>query len=273
MAKQTIRQRTLKHSIRATGIGIHTGKKACLTLHPAPINTGIIFRRVDLNPVVEILATAENVGDTLLSTCLVKDGVRIATIEHLMSAFAGLSIDNAFVDISASEVPIMDGSAGPFVFLIQSAGIEEQHALKHFIRIKKKIKIRQDDKYVALEPYKGFKVAFSIEFDHPLFSSNNKTAILDFSSTSFVKEASRARTFCFLSEYEQLRANNLALGGTLDNAIVVDKYRVMNEDGLRYQDEFVRHKILDAVGDLYLLGCNLLGSFTGHKSGHALNNS
>lgn len=269
----TLRQRTLKHSIQATGIGIHTGKKVYLTLRPAPANSGIIFNRTDLNPACEIPAYATNIGDTTLSSCLIKDKVRIATIEHLMSAFAGLGIDNAYVDVSAPEVPIMDGSAGPFVFLIQSAGIEEQKAAKQFIRIKKEIRIEDGDKWVSLKPYNGYKLTFTITFDHPLFrEQSQKTTTLEFSSRSYIKEISRARTFGFLSEFEYLRANNLALGGSLDNAIVVDNYRVLNEDGLRYPNEFVKHKLLDAVGDLYLLGANLLGAFTGHKSGHALNN-
>lgn len=267
-----IKQRTIKNVIHATGVGVHTGKKVVLTLRPAPVNTGIIFRRTDLSPDVTIPAHAENVGDTTLSSCLVKDGIRISTIEHLMSALSGLSIDNVYVDVSAAEVPIMDGSSGPFVFLIQSAGIEEQNAAKHFIRIKKKITIKDGDKYVSIEPHNGFKVTFTIEFDHPLFHRDLQTATLDFSSTSFVKEVSRARTFGFLSEFEYLRAQNLALGGNLDNVIVIDDYRILNEDGLRYNNEFVKHKILDVVGDLYLLGCNLIGAFTGHKSGHALNN-
>ncbi|MFA6408825.1 MAG: UDP-3-O-acyl-N-acetylglucosamine deacetylase [Gammaproteobacteria bacterium] len=273
MIHKTIRQRTLKRSIRAAGIGVHSGEKVYLTLRPAPANTGIVFRRIDLDPAIEIHALAENVGDTTLSSCLInKDGVRIATIEHLMSAFAGLSIDNAYVDLSASEMPIMDGSAGPFVFLIQSAGIEEQKAVKEFIRIKKKIEIKDGDKYVILEPYNGFKVSFILDYNHPLFKNKKQKATLNFSSTTFVKEISRARTFGFLSEFEYLRANNLALGGNLDNVIVIDKYKILNEDGLRYSDEFVRHKILDVVGDLYLLGANIIGSFQGYKSGHALNN-
>ena len=267
-----VKQRTLKRNIRATGIGIHTGKKISLTLRPAPPDTGIIFRRTDLNPAIEIPACVTNIGDTTLSSCLVKDSVRIATIEHLMSAFAGLSIDNIYVDIDAEEVPIMDGSAGPFVFLIQSAGILEENAAKYFIRINKKIEVRQDDKYAILEPFHGFKVSFLVDYDHPLFHNETQKTTLDFSNTSYVKEISRARTFGFLSQLEYLRANNLSLGGSLDNVIVIDSDRVLNEDGLRYPDEFVRHKILDAVGDLYLLGHNILGAFIGHKSGHTLNN-
>ncbi len=267
-----IYQRTLKNIIRATGVGLHTGEKVYLTLRPAAADTGIIFRRVDLDKPVEIPATPENVGDTTLSTTLIKDGVRISTVEHLLSAMAGLGIDNAYIDLNAAEVPIMDGSAGPFVFLIQSAGIEEQKAPKRFIRIKRKIRLEDGDKWVQFEPFEGFKVAFSIDFDHPAFSQGKQQAEIDFSTTSFVKEVSRARTFGFMNQIETLRSKNLALGGTLDNAIVMDDYRVLNEDGLRYADEFVKHKILDSIGDLYLLGHSLIGAFSGHKSGHELNN-
>lgn len=267
-----IYQRTLKNIIRATGVGLHTGEKVYLTLRPAAADTGIIFRRVDLDEPVEIPATPENVGDTTLSTTLIKDGVRISTVEHLLSAMAGLGIDNAYIDLNAAEVPIMDGSAGPFVFLIQSAGIEEQKAPKRFIRIKRKIRLEDGDKWVQFEPFDGFKVAFSIDFDHPAFNEGKQQAEIDFSTTSFVKEVSRARTFGFMNQIETLRSKNLALGGTLDNAIVMDDYRVLNEDGLRYADEFVKHKILDSIGDLYLLGHSLIGAFSGHKSGHELNN-
>ncbi len=267
-----IRQRTLKNVIRATGVGLHTGEKVYLTLRPAAPDSGIIFRRVDLDEPVEIPAIPENVGDTTLSTTLIKDGVRISTVEHLLSAMAGLGIDNAYVDLNAAEVPIMDGSAGPFVFLIQSAGIEEQNAAKRFIRIKKQVRVEDGDKWVNFEPFDGFKVAFTIDFDHPAFKEGSQIAEVDFSTTSFVREVSRARTFGFMNQIEQLRANNLALGGSLDNAVVVDDYRVLNEDGLRYVDEFVKHKILDSIGDLYLLGHSLIGAFSGHKSGHALNN-
>jgi UDP-3-O-[3-hydroxymyristoyl] N-acetylglucosamine deacetylase len=266
-----VKQRTLKNIIRATGIGIHTGKKVYLTLKPAPANLGIVFSRTDLDPVVTIAATAANVGETTLSTNLVKDGVRVCTVEHLLSAFAGLGIDNAYVELSGEEVPIMDGSAAPFIFLLQSAGVEEQNAPKKFIRIKKTVTVTQDDKRASLEPYNGFQVGFTIEFDHPLFESRNCTTNLDFSSISYVKEVSRARTFGFMKDFEYLRSKNLALGGSLDNAIAVDDYRVLNEDGLRYQDEFVKHKVLDAVGDLYLLGRSLIGRFQGYKSGHGLN--
>ena len=267
-----IRQRTLKNIIRATGVGLHTGEKVYLTLRPAAANTGIVFRRVDLPEPVDITASPENVGDTTLSTCLMQNGVRVSTVEHLLSAMAGLGIDNAYVELSAPEVPIMDGSAGPFVFLIQSAGIEEQDAAKRFIRIRKPIEVRDGEKWARFEPFEGFKVAFSIEFNHPVFDNGTQTAEVDFSSTCFVKEVSRARTFGFMRDIEALQSRRLALGGSLDNAIVVDDYRILNEDGLRYRDEFVKHKILDAIGDLYLLGHSLIGSFTGYKSGHALNN-
>lgn len=267
-----IRQRTLKNVIRATGVGLHTGEKVYLTLRPAAPDTGIVFRRVDLDVPVEIKACPENVGETLLSTTLVKDGVKISTVEHLLSALAGLGIDNAYVDLSAPEVPIMDGSAGPFVFLIQSAGIEEQNAPKRFIRIKRTVLVEDGDKWARFDPFEGFKVEFSIDFDHPVFKAHNQWAVVDFSTTSFVKEISRARTFGFMRDIELLRQRQLARGGSLDNAVVMDDYRVLNEDGLRYEDEFVKHKILDAIGDLYLLGHSLIGAFTGHKSGHALNN-
>ncbi len=267
-----IKQRTLKNVIRATGVGLHTGEKVYMTLRPAAVDTGIIFRRVDLVAPVEIPSRSENIGDTRLSSTLVKDGVRIATVEHLLSAFAGLGIDNAYVDLSAPEVPIMDGSAGPFVFLLQSAGIEEQAAAKRFIRIKKQVTVREGDKWARFEPFDGFKVGFSIDFDHPIFTRRTSSSEIDFSTTSFVKEVSRARTFGFMRDIEMLRERNLALGGSMDNAIVLDDYRVLNEDGLRYEDEFVKHKILDAIGDLYLLGHSLIGAFYGHKSGHELNN-
>ena len=267
-----IKQRTLKNVIRATGVGLHTGRKVFLTLRPAAPDSGIVFRRADLDPPVEIIARAENVGDTSLSTSLVRDSTRISTVEHLLSAFAGLGIDNAYVDLSAAEVPIMDGSAGPFVFLIQSAGFEEQNRAKQFIRIKRAIAVEDGDKWAKFEPFDGFKVSFAIEFDHPFFHQRSKHAEIDFSTTSFVKEVSRARTFGFMRDVELLRDRNLVLGGSLDNAVVVDDYRVLNEDGLRYEDEFVKHKILDAIGDLYLLGHSLIGAFHGYKSGHQLNN-
>jgi UDP-3-O-[3-hydroxymyristoyl] N-acetylglucosamine deacetylase len=268
-----LRQRTLRNVIKATGITLHGGERVELTLRPAPPNTGIIFQRVDLLPIVDIPALAEYVGDTTLSTSLVKNGVRVATVEHLLSAFAGMGIDNARVEVNASEVPIMDGSAGPFVFLLQSAGIQEQNAPKRFIRIKRKITVKEGDKWACFEPFEGFKVTFTIEFNHPVFLMHSKTATLDFSSTSYVKEISRARTFGFMADFERLRAMNLARGATLDNAVAIDDFRVLNEDGLRYEDEFVKHKILDAIGDLYLLGSSLIGAFSGYKSGHALNNT
>lgn len=267
-----IRQRTLKNVIRATGVGLHTGEKVYLTLRPAVADTGIVFRRVDLPDPVEIKAEPANVGDTRLSTTLVKGDVRVSTVEHLLSAFAGLGIDNAYVDVSAAEVPIMDGSAGPFVFLIQSAGVEEQSRPKRFLRVKRPVRVEDGEKWACFEPFAGFKVSFAIDFEHPAFTSRAQSATIDFSSTSFVKEVSRARTFGFLRDIEMLRLHNLALGGSLDNAVVVDDYRVLNEDGLRYEDEFVKHKILDAIGDLYLLGHSLIGAFRGFKSGHALNN-
>jgi UDP-3-O-[3-hydroxymyristoyl] N-acetylglucosamine deacetylase len=265
-----IKQRTLKNVIRATGVGLHTGEKVLLTLRPAAADTGIVFRRIDLDPPVDIRACAENVGDTRLSTTLVNGNVRISTVEHLLSAFAGLGIDNAYVDVSAPEVPIMDGSAGPFVFLIQSAGVEEQNAPKRFVRIKKPVVVEEGDKRAMFEPFDGFKVSFGIEFDHPAFRDRVQSATVDFSSTSFVKEVSRARTFGFLRDIEMLRTRKLALGGSMDNAIVVDDYRILNEDGLRYEDEFVRHKILDAVGDLALIGYPLLARLEATKAGHAL---
>jgi UDP-3-O-[3-hydroxymyristoyl] N-acetylglucosamine deacetylase len=267
-----IKQRTLKNVIRATGVGLHTGEKIYLTLRPAAVDTGVVFRRVDLDNPVDIKACPGNVSDTRLSTTLEYDGVKISTVEHLLSAFAGLGIDNAYVDVSAPEVPIMDGSAGPFVFLIQSAGVEEQNAAKKFIRIKRAVVAEEGDKRAEFTPFDGFKVSFAIDFDHPAFDGRTSSASVDFSSISFVKEVSRARTFGFLRDIELLRERQLALGGSMDNAIVVDDYRVLNEDGLRYEDEFVKHKILDAIGDLYLLGHSLIGAFSGTKSGHALNN-
>ncbi|OUR64084.1 UDP-3-O-[3-hydroxymyristoyl] N-acetylglucosamine deacetylase [Methylophaga sp. 42_25_T18] len=267
-----IKQRTLKNVIRATGVGLHSGDTVYLTLRPAAPNTGIIFRRVDLDPVVEIEAKAENVGETALSTTLVQHGQRVSTVEHLLSAFAGLGIDNAYIDLNAPEVPIMDGSAGPFVFLIQSAGIEEQAVAKQFIRIKKTLLVEDGDKWGKFEPFEGFKVSFTIDFQHPAFTGRPQQVDVDFSSTSFVREVSRARTFGFMKDIEKLRENNLALGASVDNAIALDDYRVVNEDGLRYEDEFVRHKVLDAIGDLYLLGYSLIGAFSGHKSGHEVNN-
>lgn len=267
-----LRQRTLRNVIRATGVGVHTGEKVFLTLRPAPANTGIVFRRIDCDPVVEIPARAEYVGDTSFCTTLVKDGVRVATVEHLLSAAAGLGIDNAIVEVSAPEVPIMDGSAGPFVFLIQSAGIQEQDAVKRFIRVLKPVEVQENDKYARIEPFNGFQVSFAIDFDHPVIRRGEQESLFDFTAMAYIKQVSRARTFGFLSDFEWLREKNLASGASLDNAIVLDDYRVLNEDGLRYENEFVRHKILDAIGDLYLLGHGLIGSFHGVKSGHTLNN-
>lgn len=266
------KQRTLKNVIRATGVGVHTGEKVFLTLRPAPENSGILFRRTDCDPVVEIPARAEYVGDTSFCTTLVKDGVRVGTVEHLLSAMAGLGVDNAIIEVTAPEVPIMDGSSGPFVFLIQSAGIIEQSANKRFIKIIKPIEVHEGDKFARIEPYDGFKVTFTIDFDHPVIRNGGQNSTLDFTSMAYIKQVSRARTFGFLSDFEWLRAKSLASGASLDNAIVLDEYRVLNEDGLRYDDEFVRHKILDAVGDLYLMGHGVIGAFHGVKSGHTLNN-
>ena len=267
-----LRQRTLRNIVRATGIGLHTGEKVYMTLRPAAVDTGIVFRRIDLDDPREIRADPFMVHDTRLSTCLEQDGVRVATIEHLMSAFAGMGIDNAHVDLTASEVPIMDGSAGPFVFLIQSAGIEEQAAPKKFIRIRKPVQVGNEKSWVRFDPYNGFRLNFTISFAHPAVEGTNQSVSIDFGSTSYLKELSRARTFGFVRDVEHLRSQGLALGGSLENAIVMDEFRVLNSDGLRYENEFVRHKVLDAIGDLYLLGHPLLGAFTGFRSGHALNN-
>lgn len=267
-----IKQRTLKNTIRATGVGLHSGEKVYLTLKPAPADTGIVFCRTDLDPVVQIPALAGNVGKTTMSTTLIKGDVKVDTVEHLLSAMAGLGIDNAYVELSAPEVPIMDGSAGPFVFLIQSAGLEEQEVPKKFIRVLREVSISDGDKSATFVPFDGFKVSFTIDFDHPAFAGRTQTASVDFSSTSFVKEVSRARTFGFMRDIQYLRSQNMALGGSMENAIVVDEFTVLNEDGLRYEDEFVKHKILDAIGDLYLLGNSLIGEFRGVKSGHELNN-
>lgn len=268
-----VKQRTLKNSVHATGVGLHTGERVTLTLSPAPANSGIVFRRVDVVPVVVIRAEAHAVHDTRLSTCLEINGTRIATIEHLMSAFAGLGVDNAFVDLSSAEVPIMDGSAGTFIFLLQSAGIIEQSAAKKFIRIKKIIEIKDGDKWVRFEPFNGYKLSFTINFSHPVFATTKQNVTIDLGEHSYIKEVSRARTFGFMHDVENMRAQGLALGGNLDNAIVMDEYRIINPDGLRFEDEFVKHKILDAIGDLYLLGHPLIGAFSGYKSGHALNNA
>ena len=267
-----LKQRTIKTAIRATGVGLHTGEKVYMTLRPAPENCGVIFRRVDLEQPVDVPADPLLVGETTLGTTLIKDGVKVATVEHLMSALAGLGIDNLLVDLSAPEVPIMDGSAAPFVFLLQSAGIEEQNAAKRFVRILKKVRVEDGDKWAELSPFSGFKVNFEIAFNHPVFNKIRQDATIDFSSTSFLKEVSRARTFCFLRDVETLRARNLTLGGSMDNAIVLDDFRILNEDGLRYANEFVVHKILDAIGDAYLLGHSLIGELSAFKSGHDLNN-
>jgi len=267
-----LKQRTLKNVISATGVGLHSGQKVTMTLRPAPIDTGIVFRRVDLPQAPTIQADPFHVTDTRLCSALEDNGAKVMTVEHLMSALAGLGIDNVFVDLTASEVPIMDGSASPFVFLVQSAGISEQAAMKRFIRVKSAITVADGDKWVKLEPYNGFRVTLSIDFNHPVFEHSGKAVTVDFADTSFIKEISRARTFGFMHEVEYLRNNGLALGGSLDNAIVMDEYRVLNNDGLRYDDEFVKHKALDAIGDLYMLGHPLIGAFSGNKSGHALNN-
>jgi len=272
-----LKQRTLKSLIRAAGVGLHSGVKVTMTLRPAAPNTGIVFRRIDLDPVVDLPASALLVGDTRMCSCLERDGAKVGTIEHLMSAFGGLGIDNAFVDLDAAEVPILDGSASPFVFLIQSAGIEEQPVAKKFIRVKRPIEVRESDqsgdKWARFEPYEGFRLSFSIVFNHPAIDRSGQSVTIDFAEHSYVREVARARTFGFMQEVEWLRENGLAQGGGLDNAVVLDEYRVLNADGLRYGDEFVKHKVLDAIGDLYLLGHPLLASFVAHKSGHALNNA
>lgn len=267
-----IAQRTLKNTVRATGVGIHTGQKVFITLKPAAVDTGIVFTRVDYKRPFSIKASAEDVGETSLSTTLVKNGIKVGTVEHLMAAFAGMGIDNCIVELSASEVPVMDGSSGPFVFLIQSAGVQEQSAAKKFIKITRPIKVESGDKFASLTPHNGNKFSFEIEFNHPAFEDHHREASIDMSSQSFIKEISRARTFGFMRDIEMLRNNNLALGGSMDNAIVLDDYRVLNNEGLRYHDEFVKHKILDAIGDIYQLGHSIIGAYHGYKSGHALNN-
>ncbi len=265
-------QRTLKNVIRATGVGLHSGEKVYMTLRPAPVDNGIVFRRVDLDPVVEIRASAELVSETTLCTGLSHDGAKVMTVEHLMSAMAGLGVDNAYVELSSAELPIMDGSAGPFVFLLQSAGILEQGAPKRFIRIKHPVEVRDGDKFARFVPYDGFKVGFTVQFDHPMIPASQSRAEIEFSTAAYTKEVARARTFGFMRDLEYMRERNLGLGGSMDNAIVLDEFRVLNDDGLRYADEFVRHKILDAIGDLYLAGHPILGAYEGFKSGHALNN-
>ena len=267
-----MRQRTLKESIQSTGIGLHSGDKVYMTLRPAPVNTGIVFRRLDLPEPVDVPARALNVTETMLGTTLEHDLAKVGTVEHLMSALAGLGIDNAFVDLTAAEVPIMDGSAAPFVFLLESAGIEEQGAPKRFVRVRKRVEVGEGDKWVRLDPHDGFRVNVEIDFDHPALRKHRQSMTMDFSTSSFLKEISRARTFGFLKDLETSRKLDRALGGSLDNAIVMDDYRVLNEDGLRFRDEFVRHKVLDALGDLYLVGSGLIAQFTGFKCGHRLNN-
>ena len=266
-------QRTIKNVIRATGVGLHSGEKVFLSLRPAPVDTGIVFRRIDLDPVVEIPARGDLVTETVLCTGLSCGPAKVQTVEHLLSAMAGLGIDNAWVELSAAEVPIMDGSAGPFVFLLQSAGIAEQDAPKRFIRITREIEVRDGDKSARFAPHDGFRLDFTVDFNHPAIPEAQSSARLEFSTAAYIREVSRARTFGFMRDLEYMRERNLGLGGSMDNAIVLDEYRVLNEDGLRYGDEFVRHKILDAVGDLYLAGHPIIGAYTGHKSGHALNNT
>jgi UDP-3-O-[3-hydroxymyristoyl] N-acetylglucosamine deacetylase len=268
-----VKQRTLKTIVQATGVGLHTGEKVYMTLRPAPANSGIVFRRVDLPRPVDIPAEAHSVHDTRLSTCLEANGARVATVEHLMSALAGLGIDNAIVELSSPELPIMDGSAGTFIFLLQSAGIIEQSAAKKFMRIKKTVEVKDGDKWVRFEPFEGYKLSFTINFAHPVIANTKQSVTVNLGTQSYVKEVSRARTFGFMHEVEYMRSQGLGLGGSLDNAIVMDDYRVINPDGLRFEDEFVKHKMLDAIGDLYLLGHPLIGAFSGYKSGHALNNA
>ena len=268
-----VKQRTLKNMVQATGVGLHTGEKVTMTLLPAPVNHGIVFHRVDMKPVVKIKADAFAVHDTRLSTCMEANGGRVATVEHLMSAFAGMGIDNAIVEMNSAEVPIMDGSSGTFIFLIQQAGIEEQSAAKKFIKIKKTVEVKEGDKWVRFEPYNGYKLDFTINFPHPVFANTKQHVVVDLGVNSYIKEVSRCRTFGFMHEVEWMNSQGLARGGNLDNAIVMDEYRVLNPDGLRSDDEFVKHKVLDAIGDLYLLGHPLIGAFYGYKSGHAMNNA
>lgn len=268
-----VKQRTLKTAVRVTGVGLHSGQKVTLGLRPAPANTGIVFCRVDTKPVTQIPAQADLVNDTRLSTCMEKDGARVATIEHLMSALAGLGVDNIYIDLDSPEVPIMDGSAGTFIFLLQTAGLVEQSAAKKFIRIKKLVEVQHGDKWVRFEPFHGYKLSFTINFAHPVFAHSKQHVTVDLGEHAYIRDISRARTFGFMQDVEAMRAQGLALGGSLDNAIVMDDYRVLNPDGLRFEDEFVKHKVLDAIGDLYLLGHPVIGAFSGYKSGHALNNA
>lgn len=267
-----LRQRTLKSITHATGVGLHTGRKVRMVLRPAQPDTGIVFRRIDLDPPADIRAQAEQVGETRLSSCLVIGEAKVYTVEHLMSALSGLGIDNAYVDLDGPEVPIMDGSAAPFAFLIQAAGVEEQAAPKRFVRVKRRVEVTEGDKWARLDPYEGYRLSFSIVFNHPAIDSTGQSVSVDFAHTSYLKEIARARTFGFMQDIESLRENGLALGGGLDNAIVLDEYRVLNSEGLRFGDEFIRHKVLDAIGDLYLMGKSFLAAFSAHKSGHALNN-
>ena len=267
-----LKQRTLKTLIKASGVGLHTGQKVRMSLRPAPPDTGIVFRRIDLPSPVDIPARAELVGDARLASTLIKDGAKVHTVEHLMSALSGLGIDNAFVDLDSPELPILDGSASPFALLLQQAGLEEQGAPKRFLRVRKTVEVKDGDKWARLEPYEGFRLSFSIDFRHPAIERTTQSVSVDFAETSYLKEIARARTFGFMHEVEDLKGSGLALGGGLDNAVVLDDQGVLNADGLRFADEFIRHKLLDAIGDLYLIGRPLLGAFTAHKSGHALNN-
>jgi UDP-3-O-[3-hydroxymyristoyl] N-acetylglucosamine deacetylase len=268
-----IKQRTIKHAVQETGIGLHKGDKVTMTLRPAPANTGIVFRRIDLEPYADIPARAGAVGDTMLCTCLSNEqGVTISTVEHLASALAGMGIDNIIVEVDSNELPIMDGSASPFIFLLQSAGIEELNAPKRFIRVKKPIRVEDGDKWAEFHPYDGFRVDFRIDFDHPVISQTRQHIVMDFDAASYIDEVSRARTFGFMKDLEYMNANNLALGGSMENAVALDEYRVLNPEGLRYDDEFLKHKILDAVGDLYLGGHSIIGELRAFKSGHGLNN-
>lgn len=271
-----LKQRTIKQLVKTIGVGLHSGTKVELTLRPAAPDIGIVFRRVDLDPPVDLPAQALTVGDTRMASTLAKDGAKISTVEHLMSACAGLGIDNLYIDVTAEEIPIMDGSASSFVFLLQQAGLQEQGAPKKFIRVKQPIEVREgqgaQEKWARLEPYNGYKLQFFIEFNHPAVDGTGQTAEIDFDVQSYVKEIARARTFGFMQDVETLRGMGLARGGSLENAIVMDEYRILNPDGLRYENEFVRHKILDAIGDLYLAGHPLLASYSAHKSGHGLNN-
>ena len=268
-----LRQRTLKSAIKTTGVGLHTGARVDLTMRPAAPDTGIVFHRVDLPHPVSIPAHALNVGDTRLSSSLDKDGAKVSTVEHLMSALAGLGVDNLHVDVAGPELPIMDGSAGPYVFLLQSAGLEEQKMRKKYLRVKEPIEVRSDDKWARFEPHHGFVLDFTIDFPHPVFGSETRRVVIDFAEHSYTKEVSRARTFAFMQDVEAMREAGLALGGSLQNAIVLDETRVLNSEGLRYDNEFAKHKVLDAIGDLYLLGHPLIGTYSAFKSGHALNNA